>query len=76
MQVVYRLILFTFVEFLMKCHLVHNSTGVCILKNKTLVNIKNPTSPGAPLGLSHFQTDIINLSVEVNHACMYPIVLR
>ena len=48
----------------MKCQVLHSSTGVCIRKNKTVVNIKNPL-PSAPLGLLQFQTDIINLSLEV-----------
>jgi len=51
----------------MKCQMVHNSTGMVVLKNKTVVNRKNPT-PSAPLGLLQLQTDIVNLSLEVGVA--------
>ena len=55
-------------EFLMKCQVLHNSTGVAVLKDKTVVNTKNPFTPSAPLGLLQFQTHYSNLSLEVSGA--------
>ena len=53
-------------EFLMKCQVVHVSSGVCILKNKTVINMKKNTTSSAPLGLLQFQTDMFNLCLEVS----------
>jgi len=52
-------------ELVLKCHVIHSSTRVCILKNKTVVNIKNPL-PSAPLGILQFQTDFSNLTLQVS----------
>ena len=55
-------------DFLMKCVVVHKSSGVVILKGKTEVSMsKSPTTPSmAPLALLQFQTDIFNLALEVS----------
>lgn len=49
----------------MKSYVYHRSTKVCILKNKTNINMKMVLS-SAPLGLVQFETDITNLSLQVN----------
>lgn len=48
----------------MKSYVYHRSTKVCILKNKTNINMKL-AQPSAHLGLVQFETDITNLSLQV-----------
>lgn len=54
----------TLIDLLLKCYVNHMSTGVCVLKDKTSVCLKNNPS-SAPLGILQFGTDIANLSLQV-----------
>ena len=48
----------------MKSQVVHSSSGVVLLKDKTVVNTKHASSP---LAIIQFQTDTANLHLEVSH---------
>ena len=49
-------------DYTMKCCVIHNSTGVCVIKKK----LKISPRLGAPLGFVQFDTDITNLSLQVS----------